>query len=163
MQITKRCRRLGMLLLLATPTLQAHGLDVMAQRSGDRISGFAHYSDRSPAAGLFVELQGSDGLSASLVQGKTDAEGRFELPAPARLPLQIVVEGDEGHRATAQVSDLPDSQATPAVLLLLREDIARLQQRLWWRDLVGGLGYLLGILGLWALWQGRRQRAEGRS
>jgi len=163
MPMNDRCRLLaGLLLLAGSPFLHAHGLDVLAQRSGERLTGIALYSDRTPAAGIFVEALDADGRSSSLAEGKTDTAGRFELQVPAVSRIRVVAEGEEGHRATALASDVPAAGANHETLLLLREDIGRLEQRLWWRDVLGGLGYLLGIFGLWALWRSRRGSAEGR-
>lgn len=155
-------KRLGRLTLLGLGLLalgaQAHGLDVMAQQSDSRVSGLALYSDGSAAQGLFVELRLADDGEQSLAEGKTDAEGRFSFPVTAEGLLRVMVEGEEGHRAQALVSRLPEASADNLPVQLLREDIARLEQRLWWRDVIGGIGYLLGILGIWALWRGRTGR-----
>lgn len=155
-------KRLGRLTLLGLGLLalgaQAHGLDVMAQQSDSRVSGLALYSDGSAAQGLFVELRLADDAEQSLAESKTDAEGRFSFPVTAEGLLRVMVEGEEGHRAQALVSRLPEASADNLPVQLLREDIARLEQRLWWRDVIGGIGYLLGILGIWALWRGRTGR-----
>lgn len=157
-----RIKRLGQLTLLVAGLIalgaQAHGLDVMAQQSGQSVSGLALYSDGSAAQGLYVELRLADDAEQSLAEGKTDAEGRFSFPVTTPGLLRVMVEGEEGHRAQALVSRLPEAGAGNLPVQLLREDIARLEQRLWWRDVIGGIGYLLGILGIWALWRGRAGR-----
>lgn len=149
------------LLWLLAPAALAHGLDVIAQRSGDEISGIATYTNQTPAAGLFIEAVDAGNASISLAEGQTSSDGRFRLHVQGDGPLRVIVEGEEGHRAQALVSVLPTGPADSQALLLLREDIIRLEQRLWWRDVIGGLGYLLGVLGLWALWRSR-QRPGGR-
>ena len=145
---------------LSAFAVQAHGLDVIAQRSDDQVSGLALYTDGTPAQAIYVALVPAEDATQVLEEGKTDGEGRFVFAARADGGMRVIVEGEEGHRAQALVSDLPASGGSNATLLLLREDIARLQQHMWWRDLIGAIGYLVGIVGLWALW---RSRQSGRA
>lgn len=146
----------------------AHGLAVTAQREGDAVSGQARYSSLEPAAGLYVELRRDDqpGDGATLATGLTAADGRFRLPAPAGLQLRVIVEGEEGHRAETTVAALAAPAATAAAgddapaastLQLLREDIARLEQRILLRDIVGGIGYIVGLAGI-AAWVAARRK-----
>ena len=42
----------------------------------------------------------------------------------------------------------------------LRRDVAQMNQRLRWQDLVGGVGYILGLIGIAAYFLGARRREE---
>ncbi|RGP54172.1 carboxypeptidase regulatory-like domain-containing protein [Pseudomonas abyssi] len=148
-----------LLLWLASAAVQAHGLDVIAQHSEGQVSGLALYSDGTPAAAIYVALVASEDASRVLAQSKTGEDGRFTFAAREDGGMRVIAEGEEGHRAQALVSEVPSSSGSNQSLLLLREDIARLEQHLWWRDVLGGIGYLVGVLGLWALW---RSRQSGR-
>ncbi|HCL40783.1 MAG TPA: hypothetical protein DHW73_05340, partial [Pseudomonas sp.] len=130
-------------LWLSAFAVQAHGLDVIAQHSNDQVSGLALYTDGTPAQAIYVALVAAEDATQVLDESKTDGEGRFVFAARADGGMRVIVEGEEGHRAQALVSDLPASGGSNATLLLLREDIARLQQHMWWRDLIGAIGYLV--------------------
>ena len=107
-----------------------------------------------------MALVASEDASRVLAQSKTGEDGRFTFAAREDGGMRVIAEGEEGHRAQALVSEVPSSSGSNQSLLLLREDIARLEQHLWWRDVLGGIGYLVGVLGLWALW---RSRQSGRA
>ena len=36
-------------------------------------------------------------------------------------------------------------------LMLVREDISKLKDKIYLHDIIGGIGYIVGIFGLWAL------------
>ena len=64
-----------------------------------------------------------------------------------------MIEGEEGHRASiianrvsAQASNNSDN-----ALMLVREDISKLKDKIYLHDIIGGIGYIVGIFGLWAL------------
>ena len=99
------------------------------------------------AHGLDVIAQHSDGQVSGLAL-YTDG-------TPAQAIYVALVAAEDA----TQVLDESKTGGSNATLWLLREDIARLQQHMWWRDLIGAIGYLVGIVGLWALW---RSRQSGR-
>ncbi|MFT3758920.1 hypothetical protein [Thauera sp.] len=73
---------------------------------------------------------------------------------------RVVVEGDEGHRSEAEALRVESGAAAAAdadALRLLREDIARLEQRIRLQDILGGIGYILGLAGLSAWFMARRR------
>lgn len=150
--------------LLAAVAADAHGLVLTAQGEGTHVSGQVRYSDNTPAVGIFVEARAPEGGSPPLAEGSTDAEGRFRLPAPATRPLKVIAEGEEGHRAEVIAQPVPlasgsttDTDAAVATLRLLREDISRLERRIRLQDIIGGMGYIVGIAGI-AAWIAARRR-----
>ena len=60
---------------------QAHALHVFAQYDGQMLSGKAYYSDMTPAAETYLEVQRS-GVEEPILAGKTDAQGAFNLTVP---------------------------------------------------------------------------------
>jgi len=162
------------LALLALPaTVGAHGLRVTAQADVDAVRGQARYSDGSPAAEAFVGVyQGQ--AAEPLATGKTDAEGRFRFGVKQADTYRIVIGGEEGHRAEVsvawappgaivggQVGTAPTEAIAAAVrteLLPLRDDIARLERRIWFAEVVGSIGILIGLAGANAWWRARRGR-----
>ena len=44
--------------------------------------------------------------------------------------------------------------------MLLREDIAHLKTQIYLRDILGGIGYIVGIIGLFAWWNAWKIKSE---
>lgn len=152
----------ALLLVLYLPNANAHALYVFAQYNGQTLSGKAYYSDMTPAAETYLEVFRS-GVNDPILESKTDLQGAFNL-AVADEPnttLKVVVEGEEGHRATV-VADRATSSNNGADLMLLREDIAHLKDKIFFRDILGGIGYIVGIVGIIA-WFNARKIKQGRS
>ena len=105
------------------------------------------------------------GENQPLLTGKTDNNGYFYLPLKAEpnIVLKVVVEVEEGHRATvvAVFSDAKPSsvnQTSDESLLLLRGDIAQLRDKIYLHDILGGIGYIVGIAGIAAWLKARKLR-----
>lgn len=153
-------RWLVLLVALCTcAAVYAHGLRLAVQSDAEGLRGVATYADGSAAAGSAVELLAGERV---LLQAKTDVEGRFRLPVTESGTYTVVVHGDEGHRAEAVAVFKPAAGGASVAALReelapLREDIARLEQRLRLQDIIGGIGYIVGALGLVAWWRARRK------
>ena len=83
-----------------------------------------------------------------------------------KVALKVVVEGEEGHRAAVvadRITATPNTptQASDESLLLLREDIAQLRDKIYLHDILGGIGYIVGIAGI-AAWLSARKLRKGR-
>jgi nickel transport protein len=175
MHLRSPCRlslpaRLGLLLLACwVPLALAHGLNLSLQAAADGVVGQAFYADGTPARNEAVTLFGTD-ADKPLAEASTDAQGRFRLPLTVAGSYRVVVDGDEGHRAEAAIVWTPvtaapaaDSAAALAAAVRaevapLREDIARLQARVRLSDLVGGIGFVVGLFGAYAWWRARPHR-----
>ena len=89
------------------------------------------------------------------MEGKTDRDGQFSYPINITTEgaIKVVIEGEEGHRASI-VANRVSAQATnnsDNSLMLVREDISKLKDKIYLHDIIGGIGYIVGIFGLWAL------------
>ena len=175
----------GVLILMggAGPAF-AHGLYVVPQQSDGRVTGVVRYTDDTAAAEVPVEVLSAPDR-ALLGRGLTDAQGRFAISVTPTDAVIVVAEGEEGHRAEAPAPLLPATPppagadaagaepgdgnpgapaatlaptAEAAALQALREDFARLEHRLRLQDLLGAIGYLVGLIGAWAWWTSRRRR-----
>ncbi len=88
------------------------------------------------------------------------------LPAPAGN-----VENPQPHPEPAKpaAAPPPDTEAHLVVVVEravarqvrpLREELQAYQDRIWMHDVLGGLGYILGLAGLVMWWRGRRDRGQ---
>lgn len=142
----------------------AHSLHLFAQNDGHTIEGKAYYSDQTPAAETYVGayLQGQQSEDP-ILEGKTDSEGRFSLTVTQQGTYRVVVEGEEGHRASVVADNVQATSASTASandLLILREDINQLKNRILVRDILGGVGYIVGALGLCFFLGQRRKKVK---
>lgn len=151
-----RCAALACLLLAPLPPAAAHSLHLTAHAEGGALQGRASYSDQSPAAGVLVEVR-DPADDRPLTEGLSDADGRFRLPVAPRPLYRVSAEDDEGHRVQVDAQAVGVQSGNADALRLLREDIARLEQRIHLQDVLGGIGYLVGLAGLMAWWQARRR------
>ncbi|MCK3658034.1 hypothetical protein A4G18_04725 [Pasteurellaceae bacterium Pebbles2] len=140
----------------------AHSLYVFAQYNGQEVSGKSYYSDMTPAAETYFEVL-QQGQSTPLATGKTDLQGEFHIPvqAPSNGLLNVVVEGAEGHKSTAVAHPVAINQ-NDSSLLLLREDIAHLKDKIYLRDILGGLGYIVGFFGIVAWLNARKVKQSNK-
>lgn len=146
--------------LFFTNSAMAHSLHLFADYDGNAISGKAYYSDQTPAAETYVEAI-KTGETNPTVYGKTDASGHFSLPLNQTGTFTIVVEGMEGHRVEAvvqakAVATNTTASVSTAEITLLREEIDQLKNKIYWRDVLGSIGYILGFFGFWALLKNKR-------
>lgn len=145
----------AVIFLLFSANVAAHALHIFAQYDGSAISGKAYYSDQTPAAETYVEAV-KMGETEPAVYGKTDREGRFSLPFSQEGSFNVIIEGAEGHRAEMVVQKIANQPLSSSELQLLREEIAQLKDKIYWRDILGGIGYILGIFGIVALLKTRK-------
>ncbi len=177
---------LAALLWLTVGIAEAHRVNVAVRVVGRTVEGSARFHGGRPVTGAVVELRGASGDVQSTAV--TDGEGRFALPVSRREALEVVVLTADGHAARARVAAeaLPPAlEGEPVVAPQLREEeltrlvveqvgaelarqlepiserLARLEGRIAVRDVLGGLGYLLGLAGL-AAYLLARHRGEGR-
>lgn len=155
----------ALFVLFSSQSLWAHSLYLFAQYDGKEISGKAYYSDLSPAAETYVAVYQQDKTNI-VTEGQTDKQGEFHFPLQGEGIYRVEIEAMEGHKAVAyaanvipQAANETSSLASNASdeLMLVRADIAKLQDKIYFRDILGGIGYIVGFLGLWAWWQSRRQ------
>jgi nickel transport protein len=160
-------------LCFAASMAAAHSLNLFVRDEGATVKGNAYFSGGTPAQNLTVRAEDAQGNA--LGETTTDAEGNF-IYAGARAAgtMTFVVSSPDGHRAESKIESA--AGATPAApaampaasdagmisyeaqLTRLHEAIDRLEKRLWMRDVIGGIGYIFGLAGLWALWKVRSRR-----
>lgn len=157
----------------------AHALRAVAQFDGKQITGMAYYSDFSVAVKTYFQVR--DGTTEKFItEGITDDEGNFSIAIPddfinEDIEYEVIVEGEEGHRVSIIApklnqgdSDLNENDAisqpnaqsnglTSNDLMQLRTDIQQLKEKLYFHDIISGIGYIIGIFGLLAFIASRRR------
>ncbi|THA09037.1 carboxypeptidase regulatory-like domain-containing protein [Rodentibacter pneumotropicus] len=133
------------------PNANAHALYVFAQYDGQILSGKSYYSDMTPAASTYLEVFRS-GIEEPILTAKTDVLGAFNIVVPdvANTILKVVVEGEEGHKVSVVADRIvaTNTHNSGENFMLLREDIAHLKDKIYLHDILGGIGYIVGIVGL---------------
>lgn len=158
----------------------AHRMDVAVRVVGGELHGAATFHGGRPVAGAAVEMR--DPLGEVLARTVTGPDGRFVVALTRRVPLEVVVETADGHLARRSVpadalpaglptaaeaaaaaqSDAMDALAdrlageTARHLGPIQDQLAELERRIWIRDVLGGVGYILGLAGLAAYLLSRR-------
>lgn len=159
---------------LLAGSAQAHRLVLFATREGDVIAGKAFFSGGRSAVAIPVQLQDAGGKV--LQQVVTDEQGKFRFISAPPEAVMVVAESADGHRgvfelAARATSSGPDPQSVattesaserPVVdLAELTYRVEELQQRIYLHDVLGGIGYILGIWGTVALFMAHRKYGMG--
>lgn len=153
---------LGALVFLIAGQATAHEVHVFATTDGEVVNGRVYYAGDKPAAGLEVIVLTGEGMPVGITE--TDSEGRFRYDAEGQESLRFVVEIDGGHRAEFTIAFADDVfeeteelslTHAPLEIRQLSERIDSLEHRLRFQDIIGGIGYIVGVMGLFAFWKAR--------
>jgi nickel transport protein len=170
-------------LLLGPASAAAHGLRLFASADGAHIVGSVDYADGSPGAGAAIRIE--DNAGRVLARLSADANGDFVWTAQAPVQHRIVAEGADGHRAVWVIGadalrpgfadaeaglDSAAPEVDPALLAAVERAVARqvaplraeLQAaagRARLHDIIGGIGWIIGVAG-WAAWWRARRRSR---
>lgn len=178
------------LLAVAAPA-GAHKIKVFAAWENDRIAGYAYAPGGARIKGTQVELFGPDGHSVA--KATSDDQGNFSFPVKDQGRYKIVLDLGDGHRGefTVRVGTAPQA-ARPtgpvktsaptvgpgldpaAVEAAVEKAIGRrltpvlakldqLEDRIGLRDVVGGLGYIIGLMGLAAFFKSKSRTGGGKA
>jgi hypothetical protein len=159
---------LALLILISAapgPAL-AHKLKVFAVTEGAEVSGQAYFSGGDPAQGIPVTA--TDETGKPIFSGTTDSEGRFRFGVDRPTGISIQADSGDGHAARFSIgkADIapppvtaPSGGSDPNIRAYidtavarqvnpLRRDVEAWRDQILWRDVIGGLGYILGLGGL---------------
>ncbi len=166
---------------LALPA-EAHRLKLFAQVTGDTIAGYGFYIGGGRPEGADLVVTTPEGKEVS--QLKTGEDGGFSFRPPTPGRYRLTLSGGDGHFASIDISTdgtpaapspttvTPAASAVPVDLdarIAQAVDAAVARQirpllkaydaadgRVRFNDLVGGLGWIIGLAGLWAWFRSRR-------
>lgn len=174
--------------LLAAWPAAAHKLKVFAAAEGSVVTGHVYYFGGGRAVGVEVIVTAPSGKVAARL--RTDAEGAFRFALTHPGEHRISVQSGDGHAAGTTVAAIaaaapataPPAAAMPAEessqaavppdaaavieaavarqVRPLREQIDAWQERVFWRDVLGGIGFIVGLAGLAYGLTARRERKE---
>ncbi|MCF8479758.1 MAG: hypothetical protein K9H25_04955 [Rhodospirillum sp.] len=171
-------------LVLLVPAAQAHRLKLFATIEGTDIVGQAYFGGGKYPQGMTITA--TDPQGQPLGEVLTDSEGRFRLPITRTVDYLLSASTTDGHaakahvplgepeepttdngyqgskepaRATVESADL-DRSLTRA-LRPMEERLQALEETVGIRDILGGLGYILGLFGLAAWFSARKKGAKG--
>jgi len=169
--------------LLAVSSANAHRMDLIAHVHGSEIHGEAHFHGGIAAKDATVTAL--DPAGEKIGETETDEQGAFTLVAKFCCDHRLVVKTADGHGAQCTIaagqlpSSLPpragaadhhhashehdQSESIRADLASLREQLHGYEQKTRLRDVLGGIGYILGIAGIafYLLGLRRRQADQG--
>lgn len=153
----------------------AHALHIFALTDGQHLLGRAYFGESVPAIHEEVLLYGEQ--AQLIAKTLTDDTGRFVFELPKRQDYNVIIEGMEGHHAEYHLAaqEIPENtflttaspeenaQLQVALTKAIREEINPLREqldqyaaRIYWHDILGGIGYIFGFAGLFFYLQARR-------
>jgi nickel transport protein len=173
-------------LMIVAPA-SAHGFKIFVMVRGHDLTGYAYFPPDTPAAKAKIEVFSIEGERLSSTEA--DEAGRFAIPLTERRPIRIIAHADDLHVAareigldempstlpqagepataisselTTQQVDLRVEQVVADQIQPVREQLRRLEDQIRFRDIVGGIGYIVGVVGLIAYWKAQsRHQSSG--
>src|SRR5690606_8401996 len=152
----------------------AHRINLLVLPEGDVVRGRVYYADGSPAAHAEVEVRRAGGDAATVT---ADEAGAFVVAREDDGAITFVVETADGHRAETtlegQAVETPDAvtpessgSIEPNVRRIVQQELAPIramlvhyEEKTRFRDILGGIGYIVGVVGLMAWWKSRSRRS----
>lgn len=163
------------LFLLLAGNAWAHRMNLFALAEGTVIKGTATFGGGGGGAGLTIRFSGPDG--APLGTATTALDGSFTFPIARRMDHLLAVESMDGHAASFVVKAEEIAESLPAgsdlrippgnaeleaavarQIAPLRAQIAAYEERVRLHDILGGIGYIVGLAGLAFFLLGRKPR-----
>jgi nickel transport protein len=163
---------------------QAHGIRLHAHIEGNVICGRAEFAGGGGAvAGARITVYAPSG--SRLGSTKTDDEGRFTFAPQEAVDHRFWLQDGTGHGAEyiVKTAELPasvladaaggTSRASQSLKETIEEAVSRqvgplhekiddLRSSIRLHDILGGIGYIAGLTGLWFYFKARRLRKEQR-
>ena len=179
---------IGAALLLGAPApAHSHNARLFATAEGSVITGYAYASSGERLSSVTVHVE--DPKGQHLGETRTAVDGAFRFDASRQCDHLLVLDPADGHGAQFRIkaadlvfppapadrasepapsvgptheADLQDavSAAVARQLRPLREQLDRLENRIRFRDVLGGVGYLVGVAGLAFYFLGVRRRGR---
>jgi nickel transport protein len=171
---------IAMLLLMVPQRGLAHRVSVYAWHEGGKAYAEAYFADGTRCKNCTVYVLDAR-TGERLLEGRTDREGLFTFDTPGEAPLKVVVHAGPGHMgqyvlegeeapapkevAKAASDELEgaatfsEAEARQRIDDLTRElrRVREESQRPGLTEIVGGIGWIMGILGIAAYLKSRKK------
>lgn len=155
--------------LLLSAWAEAHGLQLSLRVEGKSIVGRVYYDGELPAKKAMVRVETPEG--ERVIEFLTNDSGRFRQPMAYRADYTVIVETVDLHqaKATLKESDFPDDMPSLKVdptykqrvektiqeqfastddIHQIREQLDRIETAIRLRDVLGGVGIIVGVLAI---------------
>jgi cobalt/nickel transport system permease protein len=175
------------IVLCAPASASAHQMNLYATVEGRAIQGEVYFRGKVPAQNVTVRLLDPDGQE--LDKTTTDEQGKFTFPNCNQQNFQLVANSEDGHGTepyclpaalfaegaattgsavdgasarSANGSELapPSVEALRAQIDLLKQQIIDYQSQVRVRDVLGGVGWIVGIAGVAFYFLGARRKGR---
>jgi nickel transport protein len=165
--------------LLFANLIFAHKVDISAYVENNTVYTESCFSDGKKVEGGRIEVY--DSLGNKLLEGKTNGEGQFSFKPPKRDDLKIVLVTSCGHKAFSTIlkEELPDKASLEVSkefsyleqikriidtsldekLKVIIKEIKREKEERYFREIIAGIGYIFGTLGVILYFITRKKRA----
>ena len=144
--------------------VSSHGVSVTAHWEGKEVHTDSYFADGKPLVNARASVY--DMADNVILEGKTDETGTWDFPNPEVGDLKIVVMTGSGHRSETVLrqGSAGGSFADEKIELdALRKEVLELKrmvQKPGLVEILGGLGWIIGITGAY-MWGVSRRRSEG--
>ena len=163
-------------IILNVSSIWAHNVRIFAAYEGNDLTGRA-YSGATGLPGVTIKITNLDGKDLASV--KTDDDGNFSLRMEKRVPVKLHMQLADGHSAkyllkwdvstvrddVASVAATVDSKQVESVAVAVDPELARLRSQVMelngkrrFRDVMGGIGFIFGIAGIFMMAKVRRAK-----
>jgi len=153
---------LGLLIgMWLSPGWAHQEVKLFATTEGNLIKGYAYWPGGRRIPQAKIQVWDSEKL---IGETSTDARGEFYYPVTSRDNYQFILDLDDGHFTSYTVTfndPLPSLKASPNEAAIekivnkainpLREQIEAYEEKIWLHDILGGIGYIFGIMGLYLI------------
>lgn len=150
-------------ILLFPGLAEAHKLNVFASQKGDEITGYGYFKGNVRAQNIDVLLLNE--AEEILQTTKTNEKGEFRFVVKGGGPFIVLVKTIDGHQGrwvlgarskittktapqTAATSVQVDQSEVLHQLQDLKEQLAGYEEKTRLHDVLGGIGYIVGLFGL---------------
>ncbi|MDH5545408.1 MAG: hypothetical protein OEZ43_07445 [Gammaproteobacteria bacterium] len=172
-----------LVLMFSAGAAQAHKLNIFTYAESGKIFVESYFSDGIIPKDAKVTV--SDGDNAMLLEGVVNEEGNYTFATPSVKKIQIKVDAGLGHivKATLEGGEMTSVSADPSNAVSddatsstassgidaqirkavadanrpLARELSELKNKVYTSDIVGGVGFIVGILGVFAFLKARKE------
>jgi len=161
------------LLLMFTAAAGAHGFNGYYSVANGKVHIEVYFSRGGTPHGAKIRVFDKD--NNLLLEDTVSDDGTYSFVPPAKTDLVIRVDAGEGHFWTNTVSadrlgetvsggqTGDGSQNTSEMVTISKEKLREMQSEIRFRDILGGIGYIVGATGIATYFLSKRQKKEERA